>query len=106
MSAILYTSGMAIIDIITMSILKLKNTTSSDNSYILPIAMILYSIQPVLFFNALSFKGIGIVNALWNAISTGLIASIGFLVFKEKLSSLNILGIFLCMLGIVLIGVY
>jgi len=104
MSGILYISGMAIIDIITMSLLKLKNITVLDNSYILPIAMILYSIQPILFFNALSFKGIGIVNALWNAISTGIIALIGFLVFKEKLSFLNCLGIFMCIIGILLIG--
>jgi hypothetical protein len=104
MSAILYTSGMVFIDIITMSLLKLKNITFLENSYILPISMILYSIQPLLFFKGLSFEGIGIVNGLWNAISTGIIAVIGFLVFKENLSFLNCLGILLCMIGILLIG--
>jgi multidrug transporter EmrE-like cation transporter len=104
MSAIWYTCGMAFIDIITMGLLKLKNITFLDNSYILPVSMILYSIQPLLFFKALSFQGIGIVNGLWNATSTGIIALIGFLVFKEKLSFLNCLGIFLCVIGILLIG--
>ena len=41
---------------------------------------------------------------MWNAISTIIIALIGFLVFSEKISVRNWIGIALCASGILLIG--
>jgi multidrug transporter EmrE-like cation transporter len=102
-TVLFYTAIMAIIDSIMMTLLKLKQTTYLTGSYILPLAMAIYSLEPLLFFNALSFQGIGIINALWNALSSILIALIGCLLFGEKISSTNWLGILLCSTGILLI---
>lgn len=95
---------MAFVDIITMILLKLKSQSVLTGFYLLPLTMVIYSFQPLLFFKALSFKGIGIINALWDVLSTILIALIGTIVFGEIITPTNWLGIFLCSIGIVLVG--
>jgi multidrug transporter EmrE-like cation transporter len=102
-SVLLYTLVMASIDSIMMTLLKLKQTNYLTGSYILPLAMAIYSLEPLLFFKALSFKGIGLRNALWDSLSSIVIALIGYLLFDEKISLTNWLGIFLCSIGIILI---
>ena len=103
-SPFFYTTGMAFIDIITMILLKLTSLSILTGPYILPLTMLIYSFQPLLFFNALSFKGIGIVNALWDVTSTILIALIGAIIFGETITPTNWLGILLCTAGIILVG--
>ena len=104
MSVILYASGMVVMDVIIMILLKLKNLLILNNFLILPVTMIVYSMQPLLFYTALSSQGMAIINSMWNAISTVIIALIGFLVFSEKISVRNWIGIALCASGILLIG--
>jgi multidrug transporter EmrE-like cation transporter len=104
MSTLLYASAMALIDSIIMVLLKLKNISVLTGSYILPLTMAIYSFEPLLFFKALSFQGIGIINALWNAISSVLIALLGSIVFGEKITYTNWLGILLCTAGIILVS--
>jgi multidrug transporter EmrE-like cation transporter len=95
---------MAGIDIIIMVLLKLKTMSVLTGSYVLPLTMAIYSLEPLLFFKALSFKGIGIINALWDVISTILIALIGSLFFGETITPTNWFGILLCTAGIILVG--
>jgi len=102
-SPLFYAMAMALIDSIMMILLKLKTISYLPSLYILPLTMLIYSLQPLLFFNALSFQGMGIVNALWNSVSSILIALIGILVFGENISPRNWLGIFLCTAGIILL---
>jgi multidrug transporter EmrE-like cation transporter len=102
-TVLFYTVTMAIIDSIMITLLKLKQLSYLSGSYIVPLAMAIYSLEPLLFFKALSFQGIGIINALWNSLSSILIALIGCLLFGEKISPTNWLGIVLCSTGIILI---
>jgi len=95
---------MASIDVIIMILLKLKSKSVLTGSYILPFTMAMYSLEPVLFFKALSFKGIGIINALWDDISTIFIALIGAFVFGETITPINWLGIIFCTIGMILVG--
>ena len=92
-------------DVFIMILLKLKNLLILNNFLILPVTMIVYSMQPLLFYTALSSQGMAIINSMWNAISTIIIALIGFLVFSEKISVRNWIGIALCASGILLIGI-
>lgn len=105
MPVILYTLGMVIMDVFIMILLKLKSLLILNNFLILPVTMIIYSMQPLLFYTALSSQGMAIINSMWNAISTVIIALIGFLVFSEKISVRNRIGIALCASGILLIGI-
>jgi multidrug transporter EmrE-like cation transporter len=105
MPVILYALGMVIMDVFIMILLKLKSLLILNNFLILPVTMIIYSMQPLLFYTALSSQGMAIINSMWNAISTVIIALIGFLVFSEKISVRNWIGIALCASGILLIGI-
>jgi uncharacterized membrane protein len=44
-----------------------------------------------------------LLNVLWDSTSSILIALVGVLIFGEKLSLINWLGIFLCTAGIILV---
>jgi small multidrug resistance pump len=104
MYAFFYTTIMALLDVVIMTLLKLKSISALTSPYIVPLTMAIYSLQPLLFFKALSVKGMAILNVLWDATSSVLIALVGVFIFGEKLSLVNWLGIFLCTLGIVLVN--
>jgi len=99
-----YTTIMALLDVVIMTLLKLKSISALTSPYIVPLTMAIYSLQPLLFFKALSVKGMAILNVLWDATSSVLIALVGVFIFGEKLSLVNWLGIFLCTVGIVLVN--
>jgi multidrug transporter EmrE-like cation transporter len=103
MSVFIYTTVMASLDVVIMTLLKLKSTSVLTSPYILPLTMAIYSLEPLLFFKALSVKGMAILNILWDAISSILVTLVGAFIFGEKISLINWLGIFLCMVGIVLV---
>jgi multidrug transporter EmrE-like cation transporter len=105
MNAFFYTTVMASLDLIIMTLLKLKSISALTSPYILPLTMAIYSLQPLLFYKALSIKGMAILNVLWDATSSVLIALVGVFYFGEKISLINWLGIFLCTAGIVLVGI-
>ena len=94
---------MALLDVVIMTLLKLKSTSALTSPYILPLTMAIYSLQPLLFFKGLSVKGMAILNILWDSTSSVLIAMVGAFIFGEKLTLINWLGIFLCTAGIVLV---
>lgn len=94
---------MALLDVVIMTLLKLKNTSVLTSPYILPLTMAIYSLEPLLFYKALSVKGMAILNVLWDATSSILIALVGVFIFGEKISLTNWLGIFLCTAGIILV---
>jgi len=106
MNAILlvYPIFMSAIDLIIMPLLKAKSLGLLTSQWILPITMILYSLQPIIFFFGLSVHSMGILNILWNAISCILIAISGVYFFNEKITGLNYLGITLCISGICILG--
>jgi multidrug transporter EmrE-like cation transporter len=103
MYAILYPVVMASLDVIIMTLLKLKSISALTSPYIIPLTMAIYSLEPLLFYKALSVKGMAILNILWDSISSILIALIGAFIFGEKISLINWLGIFLCTVGIILV---
>ena len=103
MSAFLYSTVMASLDVVIMTLLKLKSISALTSPLILPLTMAIYSLEPLLFFKALSIKGMAIVNILWDTISSILIALVGAFIFGEKITLTNWLGIFLCTAGIILV---
>ena len=99
-----YPISMSCIDLSVMPLLKAKYLGFIDGQWILPLTMIIYSLQPLLFSFGLSVHSMGILNILWNAISSILIAISGVYFFNEKINVLNGLGITLCVVGIIILG--
>jgi len=101
----LYALSMASIDIITFSLLKLKYTHIIQSAWLIPLAMLAYSFQPLLFYNGLLFENMSILNLLWNVISSVLVTLIGLLIFNEKISMYQGVGIVFSFIGIILLGI-
>ena len=52
---------------------------------------------------AVKYEGIGIVNFMWNILSTVIGFAIGIYVYKERLRKLQLLGVVLSLTGLALI---
>ena len=59
-----------------------------------------------LLIKTLQYEGIGIVNFIWNVFSTIIMFTIGVYIFKEKIESLQLIGVVLSLagLGLILMG--
>jgi multidrug transporter EmrE-like cation transporter len=94
---------MACIDVVMMGMLKLEYIKVLHGTWILPLAMAIYSLQPMVFRSGLPYEGIAVLNIMWNTLSILIISLLGLFFFEEKLSRINALGMILSILGIILI---
>ena len=95
--------GMSLIDIITESLCKYYTISIHKNVILIIAACILYGVQPLLFTSALRYEGMGIMNVIWNVISTSLVVIVGVMVFRDNITSTQWLGIILSIIAIVLL---
>jgi multidrug transporter EmrE-like cation transporter len=101
----LYALYLASVDGIAMSFLKAHKLGIIKNIIVFPVAMIIYSLQPLVFYSGLSFSGMSELNILWDAMSDILVAIIGIAIFNEKITFYKITGFILCLLGIIALGI-
>lgn len=95
---------MASIDGLSMSLLKARHVGMLKGSWVFPLSMLIYSTQPLIFYNALTHESMTIMNLLWDILSDILVAAIGFFVFGETLTYLQCLGLVMSFVGITLLG--
>ncbi|MHA6252559.1 DMT family transporter [Oceanobacillus sp. CAU 1775] len=97
---ILYLTAAIIAEAFGSSMMKLTATIKSR----LPIFGIFlgYSIAFYLLSLALITLPLSFAYAVWSGVGTALTAIIGFLIFKEKVTIQTVVGIFLLIIGIVL----
>lgn len=62
-------------------------------------------IVTVFLYVAYSYKGVGIVNALWSGLSILAMVAIGTLVFKEKIKAKEWIGILFILVGLVTLNI-
>jgi len=95
---------MSFIDIIMESSVKLFDMNKKFIFII--IAMIIYSIQPLLFYNVMkkSMLGIGLTNIIWNIVSSIIVLLFSIIYFDEKIKKTQTLGIILGIISLYLIG--
>lgn len=90
---------MASIDAIILSGLK-EYSLGKYFPFMIPIAMIVYSMQPLIFLKSLSYETMTIMNVLWDITSDVIVSLIGLLYFKESLSVHKKIGLAFGLLGI------
>lgn len=102
-SSLIYLSILVISELIAQFFLK-KQTEILDNNNYLLLGIIFYIIVAIYFHKVLKTgKKLGILNSLFNALSTIGVIIIGYLAFGEKINHNQLLGIILISIGIVLI---
>lgn len=95
---LLLISGIIICESIAQSCIK--SSLANNNIYIIIIAVILYSIICILLFKCYSHKSMGIINIIWSVGSIISVTLFGVVLFHEKLTKYDIIGITLCIIGI------
>lgn len=95
---------MASIDTIVLAGLKKYDMGTITWRGIVPIAMLVYSLQPYLFLQALQYESMTVMNILWDVISDILVTIMGIFYFKEQISSMKQLGLSFAFVAIVLMS--
>lgn len=94
---------MAGLDAIVLSWLK-KYSLGAIHWIFIPLGMIVYSLQPLLFLQSLKYETMAVMNILWDVISDLIVTGISLFYFKEKLSIMKMVGLSFAFIGIVLLS--
>jgi multidrug transporter EmrE-like cation transporter len=94
---------MASIDASMLSFIKTIHLQKIQIGWIL-LPMLIYSLQPVLFYMSLQYETLTVMNLLWDVVSDVLITLIGLFIFQEKIGPYKKLGVILSLFSIVLLS--
>ena len=99
-----FASLMAFIDTFVLSGLKKYSTGEHAYGIAVPIGMLVYSLQPLLFLQSLRYESMTVMNILWDVMSDLSVTFIGLFYFKERLTTLKMLGLSFAFVAIVLLS--
>jgi uncharacterized membrane protein len=102
-SPLVYGTYMATIDAFILGLLKAIKL-GWINTNLLFIPAIVYAIQPLIFYKALSGETMTVMNLLWDVTSDLLVTFEGLYFFEEKLSHTKMWGVGLSFLSIILLS--
>ena len=99
----IYLFVMSICDIIMESSVKLFDINNKYKFII--IAMLIYALQPILFYKVMkqSYFGIGMTNIIWNISSSIIVLIFSNMYFSEKINKKQFIGILLGIISLYLI---
>jgi multidrug transporter EmrE-like cation transporter len=95
---------MAFIDALVMAGIKEYSIGGIKWRSMMPLAMVIYSLQPVFFLQSLQFESMTVMNLLWDVTSDILVTVMGLYYFKETLTPIKRWGIFFAFIAIVLLS--
>ena len=98
-----FAAAMASIDSTMLSLIKYISTDNKHIGWII-LPMIIYSLQPVLFYLSMKYETLTVMNLLWDVISDVIITLIGLLVFQETIGPYKKAGVILSFLSITLMS--
>lgn len=84
----------------------IKKSKTNHGILFLGIGMLSYSVVCLLLKKCYDFNGMGITNFAWSVVSIISMLTIGNLVFGEKLTRYDLIGILLSVCGLYLIFIY
>ena len=94
---------MASIDATMLSLIKYIHLEKVSLRWIL-VPMLIYSLQPVLFYFSLKYETLTVMNLLWDVTSDVIITLIGLYIFKESIGPYKKLGVVFSLLSIILLS--
>ena len=75
----------------------------TKNTVWLVLTVVLFAGAGFFFAKSLQYEGAAITNVLWVAISVLLVTIVGYFVFKEVITPLQLIGMLLVLAGLILI---
>ena len=80
-----FATFMASTDAVVMAWLK-DYTLGLMSWKVVPLAMVVYGMQPYIFLKSLKYETMTVMNIMWDLISDLIVTATGLLYFKEKLT--------------------
>jgi multidrug transporter EmrE-like cation transporter len=68
------------------------------------LGIIFYVISATIFMKLLSYEKVGVINLIWNIMSTLFVFIMGYLMFNENLNSYELVGAVMAIAGLILLG--
>jgi multidrug transporter EmrE-like cation transporter len=84
---------MAILDVLMMSLAKYSSKGQLSYGIALPIATVLYSLEPYIFFKSLKYESLTAMNLIWDLTSDVLVTCLGVFWFGESIKGLRWLAV-------------
>jgi small multidrug resistance pump len=85
----------------TSAILFMKLSNGFNNRWYTIVAIIAYALGFVFLTMALKYLPAGLANGIWAGASTVLVALFGMVLFKEQLSTIQLISLLLVVIGLV-----
>lgn len=92
---------MATIDAFGLGLLK-KISTKAVSFSVMPIASLIYAIQPFIFLQSLNYESMTVMNILWDLMSDIIVTFVGLFVLGEEIGFRKAIGIVLSFIAIYL----
>jgi multidrug transporter EmrE-like cation transporter len=70
----------------------------------MPIGILFYSLQPLIFLQALKFESMTVMNILWDVMSDLMVTCMGLIYFREKISNIKMVGLCFAFIAIALLS--
>lgn len=93
---------MATFDVFMMSIAKLSSKGKIAYGTALPIATLLYSIEPYIFFKSLNYESLTAMNLIWDLTSDVIVTLVGVFYFGETIKGLRWLAVLFALFSLAL----
>jgi drug/metabolite transporter (DMT)-like permease len=84
---------MAAIDVIVLSGLQMRHTGELVGNWIFVVAFLVYGFQSLIFYAALSYTNLTIMNLMWDLSSDIILTLVGLTIFKDKLTWKQMIGL-------------
>lgn len=95
---------MSILDCLMMILVK-EYYIGMLSPVMLIIPMCIYAVQPLLFYKALAYEGMGIFNVLWDSVSNLVVLGVGLYMFSEVVTTRKAIGVALSFISVYLLSV-
>lgn len=90
---------MALIDVAVFPIIKHVHD-SKISPYWLVLPILLYSIQPLIFYKALDYSNVATINIMWDIMSDVIVTLMAIYILREKVSDSSKIGIVFAMIAL------
>jgi multidrug transporter EmrE-like cation transporter len=84
---------MAFIDVLVLSGLQMRHSGTLEGNWIFPLAFIVYGCQSMIFYYALTYTNLTIMNLMWDLSSDIILTFVGLMIFKDKLTMKQMVGL-------------
>ena len=91
---------MSFLDVVMMSLAKLSSKGKIAYGTALPLATLVYSLEPYLFFTSMKYESLTAMNLIWDLTSDIMVTLFGVFYFKESIKGLRWLAILFAMFSI------